>query len=74
MVIHFDRRGIVTRVDFVKDEKRGIVYSTGEPAVDEPLRTALFQWRAKGEELTRIPADDPNATISIVMEIMLNGR
>lgn len=74
VVIHFDRSGIVTRVDFLKDEKKQIVYSTGEPAVDEPLRTAIFQWRAKGEELLRIPADNPEATVSIVMEILLNAR
>ncbi len=74
VVIHFDRRGVVTRADFLKDEKKQIVYSTGESAVDEPLRTAIFQWRAKGEELLRIPADNPDATVSIVMEILLNSR
>ncbi len=74
VVIHFDRRGVVTRADFLKDEKKQVVYSTGEPAVDEPLRTAIFQWRAKGEELLRIPADNPDATVSIVMEILLNSR
>lgn len=74
LVIHFDRKGVVTRADFLKDEKKGTVYNTGEPAVDEPLRTAIFQWRAKGEELLRIPADNPDATVSIVMEIVLNGR
>lgn len=74
LVIHFDRKGVVTRADFLKDEKKGLVYNTGEPAVDEPLRTAIFQWRAKGEELLRIPADNPDATVSIVMEIVLNGR
>lgn len=74
LVIHFDRKGVVTRADFLKDEKKGTIYNTGEPAVDEPLRTAIFQWRAKGEELLRIPADNPDATVSIVMEIVLNGR
>lgn len=74
LVIHFDRKGVVTRADFLKDEKKGMVYNTGEPAVDEPLRTAIFQWRAKGEELLQIPADNPDATVSIVMEIVLSGR
>lgn len=39
--------------------------------MDEPLLTAIYQWRAKGRELEALPADDPEATVSFVMEIYL---
>lgn len=73
VTIHFDRRGVVTRAEFLKDEEKKIVYSTGTPAMDEPLLTAIYQWRAKGRELEQLPADDPNATVSFVMEIFLRN-
>jgi hypothetical protein len=44
----FGRSGRVTHVEFVK--------STGFEDVDEPLRTALYQWRAKGAALASLPA------------------
>lgn len=73
VTIHFDRRGVVTRAEFLKDEEKKIIYSTGTPAMDEPLLTAIYQWRAKGRELEQLPADDPNATVSFVMEIFLRN-
>ena len=71
VVIHFDRRGVVVRAEFLKDEEKKIIYSTGTGVMDEPLLTAIYQWRAKGRELEELPADDPEATVSFVMEIYL---
>jgi hypothetical protein len=73
VTIHFNRRGVVTRAEFLKDDEKKIVYSTGTPAMDEPLLTAIYQWRAKGRELESLPTDDPDATVSFVMEIFLRN-
>lgn len=73
VVVHFDRRGVVTRAEFLRDEEKKVVYNTGTSAMDEPLLTAIYQWRAKGRELERLPADDPEATVSFVMEIFLRN-
>lgn len=71
VVIHFDRAGKVVLAEFLRDDEKKVEYTTGEPLVDDPLLAAIYRWRAKGEELATLP-NDPNATVSLVMEIILN--
>ncbi len=63
----FGRSGRVTHVEFVK--------STGFEDVDEPLRTALYQWRAKGAALASLPAvvdaSLPEPGIEVTVRVVL---
>ncbi len=61
--VNFDRLG---RVSVAK-----IVKSSGESGVDGPVLAAVYGWRAKGERLKSLPEDDPNATITVMVTILL---
>ena len=37
----------------------------------EPLLNAIFSWTAKGEALGKLPADDPSATVKIILTVVL---
>lgn len=60
--ITFGRDGTVKRVEIVR--------SSGRTDVDEPWRAALYRWTAKGKALDDLPADDPEASITIRIELL----
>lgn len=54
----FKADGTVARVEFIS--------TTGFESVDEPLRSALYDWRANGEGIRRLgPSDTLDVTITI---------
>lgn len=67
VLIRFNAKGRVKKVSFLRDGRK--VYNTGARSVDEPLLSALYQWRAKGKEIDALDANDPNAYIEISMRI-----
>lgn len=58
--IRFQRDGTVKRADFVEGG------STGNPNIDEPIRNAVYRWRASGKDLERL---SPGDTLSVVIRI-----
>lgn len=58
--IRFQRDGTVKRADFVEGG------STGNPNIDEPIRNAVYRWRASGKDLEKLV---PGDTLSVVVRI-----
>ncbi|MDX2114907.1 MAG: energy transducer TonB [Planctomycetota bacterium] len=48
-----------------------LVRSSGNPDIDRPLIDAMFQWRAKGEPLTKLKPGPPQETIAIEFRVLL---
>jgi len=71
LIIRFDGSGRVSKVYFLKEKRR--IYDTGVRGVDEPLLSAVYQWRAKGKEIDALDPslspDDPESYIEIPMRI-----
>jgi len=67
LIIRFDGRGRVVKVSFLKEKKRE--YNTGVTSVDEPLVSAVYQWRAKGKQIEALTIGDPESYIEIPMRI-----
>lgn len=61
--IHFDRGGRVRWVELVE--------SSGYQAVDEPIKAAVYRWRAKGAALETIQAEKPDQVLIITLRILL---
>lgn len=59
----FNRHGRVSRVEWVR--------RSGYPSVDEPVLNALYAWTARGRAIQDLPADDPEAGVSIVVRVIL---
>lgn len=68
LLITFNAQGRVTRVRFLTEGKR--VYDTGSRLVDEPLFNAVYQWRAKGEEIDKLKDQGQGATLEIPMRVI----
>lgn len=62
ILIKFNRRGIVTDVDFENNQ------GTGFPDVDGPLRDSIFRWTATGKVLQDLPTHDPDARVVLKLE------
>ena len=61
--VYFDRTGTVVDVKLVE--------SSGYPVeIDEPVRTALYRWRARGATLDELP-DSPDARVVINIRVFL---
>ncbi len=67
LIIRFDGRGRVVKVSFLKEKKRE--FNTGVTSVDEPLVSAVYQWRAKGKQIEALTIGDPESYIEIPMRI-----
>lgn len=63
--ITFGRDGRVKRAEFVPGQ------TTGSADVDKPLLDSLYRWSAKGKDLTTIPANDPDAGLTLTFRIVL---
>jgi hypothetical protein len=63
--IVFGKSGRVIKADFVKGQ------SSGFEEVDGPLLDALYRWTAAGEALTRIPAHDPLAGVTMSFRVII---
>lgn len=63
--ITFGRDGRVKRAEFVPGQ------TTGSADVDKPLLDSLYRWSAKGKDLTTIPANDPEAGLTLTFRIVL---
>jgi len=61
--ISFNRLGRVANVELLESSR----YS----AVDDPVVTAVYNWTAAGEPLLKLPQSDPNATVDVVIRILL---
>lgn len=64
-VITFGRDGRVIRAAF-KDGK-----GTGYEDVDKPLLEAVYRWKAQGEALARVPADQPRAGVTFEIKFLM---
>tara|TARA_A100001391_G_scaffold82850_1_gene54168 strand:+ start:352 stop:1494 length:1143 start_codon:yes stop_codon:yes gene_type:complete len=67
LIIRFDGRGRVVKVSFLTEKKRE--FNTGVTSVDEPLVSAVYQWRAKGKQIEALTIGDPESYIEIPMQI-----
>ena len=67
VLIQFNGLGKVSRVEFLRDGRK--VYDTGARSVDEPLVSALYQWKAKGKRIDELDPLDPKSVIEISMRI-----
>lgn len=74
LIIRFNAQGRVVFVDFIRDEEKKKVYDTGSRAVDEPLLSAVYKWRASGEPLKKLDPDDPKSFIEISMKILFRDE
>ncbi len=70
VLIRFNAQGRVIFTDFIRDQEKKKVYDTGSRAVDEPLLSAIYKWRAEGEPLKKLDPDDPKSYIEIPMKII----
>lgn len=61
--VHFRRDGLVERVD--------VLQSSGNADVDRPVIDAIYQWRATGEALSKIPTPSPPATYPVEFRILM---
>ncbi|MCA9292420.1 MAG: energy transducer TonB [Phycisphaerales bacterium] len=61
--IHFDRGGRVRWVELAE--------SSGYQAVDEPIKAAVYRWRATGEALQTLQAEKPDQVLIITLRILL---
>lgn len=64
ILIKFNRRGIVTDVEFENNQ------GTGFPDVDAPLRDSIFRWTATGKVLHDLPTHDPDARVTLRLEYL----
>jgi len=68
VVMWFDGTGKVSKAEFLRDEKK--VYSSGVVGVDEPLLSAMYQWRAKGKRIDGLDVDDPKSLVEVSIKIV----
>ena len=61
--IHFDRGGSVRWVELAE--------STGYQAIDEPIRAAVYRWRASGEAFQAFVAEKPDQVLIVSLRILL---
>lgn len=69
--ITFGPGGRVVDARFAKEGSREL--STGFSDVDEPLLTAVYRWTARGKALDELPAEDPEAGVTVNLRIILQG-
>jgi hypothetical protein len=69
--ITFGRDGRVRKAEFVR--KGSESYNTGWAEVDQPLLSAIYGWSAKGKALGELDPNDPEAGLTIMITINLNG-
>lgn len=72
VLIRFNAQGKVIFADFIRDEEKKRVYDTGSRAVDEPLISAIYKWRATGKQLNELDPEDSKSYIEISMKIIFN--
>lgn len=65
MRITFGRDGRVSQAEFVPGQ------TSGYTDVDGPLLSAVYEWRASGPSLERLPKDDPEAGVTVTVRIVL---
>lgn len=61
----FGRDGRVLEAKFVAGQE------TGYPDVDAPILHAVYRWTASGEALTKLPATDPRAGVTMTFRMIL---
>ena len=61
----FGRDGRVLDAKFVAGQE------TGYPDVDAPILHAVYRWTASGEALTKLPAGDPRAGVTMTFRMIL---
>lgn len=61
--ISFNREGLVANVELLE--------SSTVQAVDDPVVAAVYNWTAAGEPLLKLREGDPDATVDVVIRILL---
>lgn len=61
--ISFNRGGLVGNVELVE--------SSAVAAVDDAVVAAVYNWTAAGDPLLKLPEGDPDATVDVVIRILL---
>jgi hypothetical protein len=64
--VKFGRHGKVIHAAFLPGK------DAGHPDVSGPLLDAIYRWTAQGDELSSIPANEPQSGISITFHVILN--
>ncbi len=65
VVVKFGRDGTVIRADFVRGQ------TAGSPEWNNALLSAMYRWRAAGEELKKLPRNNPEAGVEVQFRILL---
>lgn len=69
------RRQPVVAISFARDGSvRSVTFAnggTGIRSIDEPIKTAVFRWTARGSDLAALPADDPEAAVIVRIRFSL---
>ncbi len=66
-------RAAVFRIEFRKNGTVRLVtleQSSGSPRVDEPWRTAIYNWKGEGPALDDLPQDDPDASYTVYITLL----
>lgn len=74
VIIRFNAAGKVIFTDFIRDVEKKRVYDTGSRAVDEPLLSAIYKWRATGKQLQQLDPEDPGSYLEITMKIIFRDE
>jgi len=70
VVMHFGADGRVRHADFLRSDRR--VFSSGSVLVDEPLLSAMFRWRAKGERIRALDPEDRDAVVEVTIRVLFH--
>lgn len=65
VIVKFGRDGTVIHADFVRGQ------TAGSPEWNNALLSAMYRWRAAGEELKKLPRNNPEAGVEVQFRILL---
>lgn len=65
VLVKFGRSGTVVHADFVKGQ------TAGSPEWNNALLAAMYRWTAAGEELKKLPKNNPEAGVEVQFRILL---
>lgn len=65
VLVKFGRQGTVLHADFVKGQ------TAGSPEWNNALLSAMYRWTAAGEELKKLPRNNPEAGVEVQFRILL---
>ena len=72
VVLHFGADGRVVYADFLREKRRE--YSSGSVLFDEPLISAMYRWRAKGERIDELDPEDPDDVVEVTIKVLFHSE